>query len=124
MSRSKVSRFWLVSALALVLLAFSLFTAFGERGLLQLWRLSEEKKRLSEKSFRLHQENEVLRSTINSLLHNDRYLEKKAREDLRFVGPGEIVYQFASEDSRGSRDESVKGQAPSPRLSWERNEHP
>ena len=122
MARSKISRSWLVSSLALVLLAFLLFTAFGERGLLHLWRLSEEKKRLNEKNFRLHRENERLRATINQLRHDDYYLERKAREDLRFVGPGEIVYQFTSEDSRGTQDDPVKEPDPAPLLSWERNE--
>ena len=124
MARSKISRSVLVTALGLVLLAFFLFTAFGERGLLHLWRLSDERKRLSENNFRLHRENEKLRAAIDRLRHDDGYLEKKAREDLRFVGPGEIVYQFAPEDSSGTGDEPVKGETPPPRLSWERTEHP
>ena len=100
MAQSKISRSWLVCVLGLVLFAFSLITTFGERGLLHLWRLTDERRRLGEKNFRLHRENEILRENINRLRHDDRYLEKKAREDLGFVGPGEIVYQFASEDSR------------------------
>ncbi len=124
MARSNISRSWLVCGLALVFFVFSLITIFGERGLFHLWRLTEERRRLGEKNFRLHQENEVLREKINLLHHDDRYLEKRAREDLGFVAPGEIVYQFASEDSRDKGKNSLKEYDPRPLLSWERREHP
>ena len=124
MARSKISPSWLVCALALVLFVFSLITSFGERGLLHLWRLTEERRRLGEKNFRLHQENEILREKIDRLRHDDRYLEKRAREDLGFVAPGEIVYQFASEDSRDRRKNPLKEDDPRPLLSWERRERP
>ncbi len=117
MDLSKISRSWLVYVLALLLFAFSLFTSFGDRGLLHLWRLSEERRRLGEKNFRLHQENEILREKISRVRHDDHYLEKMAREDLGFVGPGEIVYQFASEDSRDKRHVPLKGDDPRPLLS-------
>ena len=100
MASPKISRSWLICALGLLLFSFSLYTTFGDRGLLHLWRLSEEKKRLGEKNFRIHRENEILREKISRLSQDDGYLEKMARENLGFVGPGEIVYQFASEDPK------------------------
>jgi len=77
----------------------SLFTTFGERGLLHLWRLWGERRALSETNFLLQKENELLRERIYRLRHDDLYLEKIAREDLGLVRPGEIVYRFPSAES-------------------------
>jgi len=103
----KKSRPWLSLGLIALLLGFALITTFGERGLLHLWRLSGENKRLGEKNFRLHRENEILHDKINHLRHDNRYLEKVAREDLGLVWPGEIVYQFASSGSKEKKTEPL-----------------
>ena len=114
----KKSRPWLSLALIALLLGFALFTILGERGMLHLWRLSGENKRLGEKNFRLHSENEILRDKINHLLHDNRYLEKVAREDLGLVWPGEIVYQFASAGSKEKKAEPLMETPPEPLPSW------
>ncbi len=112
------SRPWLSLTLVALFLVFSFFTAFGERGLLHLWRLSEENKRLGEKNFRLYRENEILRDKIHRLRHDNRYLEKIAREDLGLVWPGEIVYQFTSSGSKEERADPLKETPPAPLPSW------
>jgi cell division protein FtsB len=100
MPLSIVSRRWLSYTLAALLVTFSLFTAFGDRGLLHLRRLSEEKRKLDERNFRLQRTNEALRERIYRLRHDNRYLEKIAREDLGLVRRGEIVYRFISTGSK------------------------
>ncbi|NIO09618.1 MAG: septum formation initiator family protein [Deltaproteobacteria bacterium] len=112
------SRPWLGFALLLLLVGFAVFTALGERGVLHLWRLTEENKRLGEKNFRLHRDNEILREKIHRLRHDNRYLEKIAREELGLVRPGEIVYQFASSGSKEKRDDPPKEPPSEPRPSW------
>ena len=114
----KKSRPWLSLALIALLLGFALFTTLGERGMLHLWRLSGESNRLGEKNFRLHRENEILRDKINHLRHDNRYLEKVAREDLGLVWPGEIVYQFGSAGSKEKRTEPLMETPPEPLPSW------
>ena len=114
----KTSGPWLSITLVALLLGFALFTTIGERGLFHLWRLSEENKRLGEKNFRLHRENEAHREKIHRLRHDDRYLEKIAREDLGLVWPGEIVYQFASSRSKEIRTEPLKETPPGLLRSW------
>lgn len=91
---------WLSYTLAALLVTFSLFTTFGDRGLLHLRRLSEEKRKLDERNFRLQRTNEALRERIYRLRHDNRYLEKIAREDLGLVRRGEIVYRFISSESK------------------------
>ncbi|MEK7335658.1 MAG: septum formation initiator family protein [Candidatus Binatota bacterium] len=88
-------------------MTLSLFTTFGERGLLHLWRLWGERRELSETNFLLQKENELLRERIYRLRHDDLYLEKIAREDLGLVRPGEIVYRFPSAESKIDRAKAL-----------------
>jgi cell division protein FtsB len=84
-----------------VLLSLSFFTAFGDRGFIHLWRLWQEKKNLDQENFLLQSENERLRERVRLLRHNDRYLEKVAREELGFARPGEIIYRFVPAQPNG-----------------------
>ncbi|MBI2358039.1 MAG: septum formation initiator family protein [Deltaproteobacteria bacterium] len=93
--------------LSVFLVTLSIFTVFGERGGLHLWRLWQEKKKLEEKNFLLQRENEILRERVYRLRHDDRYLEKIAREELNLVRPGEIIYRFASSESKRNRSQPV-----------------
>lgn len=97
MSRSATKPRYLLYGLSALLLVIFLFTAFGERGLLHLWHLQEEKRDLDEKNFVLQRENEKLRENIDRLRKDDLYLERLAREELGLVREGEIIYQFPSE---------------------------
>ncbi len=107
MPLSKISQRWIIYAFAALFVTLSLFTAFGERGVLRLWHLRGERGKLSERNFLLHKENETLRERIYRLRHDDLYLEKIAREDLGLVRPGEIVYRFASTESKRSRAKTL-----------------
>jgi cell division protein FtsB len=89
--------------LCLLLVSLSLFTAFGERGVVHLLRLRAEQRKLDDSNFLLQKENEVLRERIHRLRHDNLYLEKIAREDLGLVRPGEVVYRFASAESKRNR---------------------
>lgn len=95
-----------------VLFSFSLFTAFGDRGFLHLWRLLQEKKRIDHENFLLQRENEILRDQARRLRRDDLYLEKVAREELGLVRPGEIVYRFVSPETKRKQTGSIS-KAPS-----------
>lgn len=103
MPQAKSSQSWALYIVGAVLLILSLFTTFGERGLLHLWRLWGEQKKLDESNFLMQKENEILRERIHRLRHDDPYLEKIAREDLGLVRPGEIIYRFTSSESKKNR---------------------
>ena len=103
-SRSSRRIIYLFSCL---LVALSLFTAFGERGVFHLWRLWGEKKQLEDKNFLLQKENESLRERAYRVRHDDLYLEKIAREELGLVRPGEMVYRFAAPDSKRNKNGAV-----------------
>ncbi|HWP56407.1 MAG TPA: septum formation initiator family protein [Candidatus Acidoferrales bacterium] len=113
---------WLVTGLGALIFALALFTFFGDRGIVHIWRLADEKRKLDEASFLLQQENEALRHKIHRLRHDDLYLEKVAREELGLVRPGEIVYRFAP--AAAGRGAPGASGAPAPRRSWEQKPRP
>ena len=86
-------RLWLPATLVLyALLAVS--TLVGQHGLLHLQELRQEQQVLEAEAFTLTRENADLRERIDRLKTDDEFLEKVAREELGFVGKGEIVYRF------------------------------
>lgn len=108
---SKIAKRWFLYGFSILLISLSLFTIFGDRGLLHLWRLWGEKRTLDERNFHLQRENELLRERIHRLRHDNLYLEKIAREDLGLVREGEIVYRFSSE-SKKNRLSELSSQPP------------
>lgn len=91
-----------------VLFSFSLFTAFGDRGFIHLWRLWQEKKKIDRENFLLQRENEILRDQVRRLRRDDLYLEKVAREELGLARRGEIVYRFVSPETKKSQTGSIR----------------
>jgi cell division protein FtsL len=83
----------LITVLMLVLVMI-FFTFFGEKGLLQVYRLRRELKEIERVNMELRQENERLRAEIGNLRTNKKYIEELARRELGLVKKGEIVYQF------------------------------
>ncbi len=83
----------LVTVLLLVSV-MTFFTFFGEKGLVQVYRLRGELKEIERANMELRQENEGLRAEIGNLRTNKKYIEELARRELGLVKKGEIVYQF------------------------------
>ncbi len=78
----------------LLLSVMIFFTFFGEKGLLQVYRLRSELKEIERVNMELRRENERLRVEIDNLRTNKKYIEELARRELGLVKKGEIVYQF------------------------------
>jgi cell division protein FtsB len=84
-------------AIASLLLAALLGACvFGNGGLVQLWRLRQERSALGDEAFRLLGKNDELRQSILRLRRSDRALERLARKELGLVRDGEVVYRFRS----------------------------
>ena len=95
-------RLWLpVTLLLYALLAVS--TLVGQHGLLHLQELRQEQQALEAEAFTLTHENADLRERINRLKTDNEFLEKVAREELGFVGKGEIVYRFRNSGDTAER---------------------
>jgi cell division protein FtsB len=124
MSLSSIPRRWLTTTIVTILVTLSLFTIFGDRGLLHLWRLSGEKRKLDASNFRLQRANEALREKVYRLRHDDRYLEKIAREDLGLVQRGDFVYRFSSSEPEVEGTKSVNDAPFESFQSWEQKLRP
>jgi len=70
------------------------FTFFGDKGLLQVYRLRRELKEIERDNKELRQENDRLRAEIDNLRTDRKYIEELARRELGLVKKGEIIYQF------------------------------
>lgn len=89
------TRFYIIPAVVVLCILF--FTVFGERGLLHIYRLSQEKDDIQKKVEQMRSDNDRLKREIEALKTNRRYLETIARKELGLVRPNEIIYQFASQ---------------------------
>ncbi|HWI41227.1 MAG TPA: septum formation initiator family protein [Verrucomicrobiae bacterium] len=79
----------------LVVLFILYFTVFGERGLLRIHQLTQEKESIRRQAEEVKVENERLKREIEALRTDRRYLESVARKEFGLVRPNEVVYQFA-----------------------------
>jgi cell division protein FtsL len=76
------------------LLILGVLTFFGEKGILQLFRLKKEVVQIKERNTKLEEENQKLREEVKRLQKDKRYIEEIARKELGMVKEGEIIYQF------------------------------
>lgn len=76
------------------ILIFLSFTVFGERGLLRIHHLNNEKEELQERTALVKLENDQLKREIEALKTDRRFLESLARKDFGYVRKNEIIYQF------------------------------
>jgi cell division protein FtsB len=77
-----------------VILFILYFTIFGERGLLRIYHLNQEKEDVQKRAAALQLENDQLKREIEALKSDRRYLESIARKDFGLVRKNEIIYQF------------------------------
>jgi cell division protein FtsB len=76
------------------ILLFLSFTIFGERGLLRIFHLNQEKEELQKRAALIRAENDQLKREIEALKTDRRYLESLARKDFGLVRKNEVIYQF------------------------------
>lgn len=81
-------------ALVALLLGFALF---GERGILHMMKLSNQKATLSQELAEFEEQNKKLREEITALRSDRRYIERIARTELGMVRDDELVFQFADQ---------------------------
>jgi len=70
------------------------FTVFGERGLLRIYHLNNEKQQVQRQMEAIKDENMKLVREVDALKNDRRYLESIARRDFGMVRRNEVIYQF------------------------------
>ena len=79
-------------------LAFILFfTVFGDKGLLRIFELKQDKNKIEERLADSRTENDKMKREIVALKSDRRYLESIARNDFGLVRSNEVIYQFPHE---------------------------
>ena len=102
-------RMYLIPAGGILFIMF--FTIFGERGLLRIYHLRQEKQETQKRLEEMKNENEKLKREIEALKTDRRYLESIARKDFGLVRPKEIIYQFSPSDRPVARAPQPAGPA-------------
>jgi cell division protein FtsB len=87
-TRGRWARWWVFGAVA----AAAAGAALDPSGLRRHVELSGEVRRMRDENARLSAENAALEREAHALRSDPAALERAAREELRFVRPGERVY--------------------------------
>ena len=80
-----------LSIAVLVLFSLLFFIFFGEHGLIDLKTLKNERAQLAEKSEQLTRQNLILSVEIDRLMHDPKYIENVARQELGMVAEDELI---------------------------------
>lgn len=82
-------------------IAFILFfTVFGDKGLLRIFELRQDKAKIESHLSESLNENEKLKREIVALKTDRRYIESIARKDFGLVRGNEVIYQFPQENNK------------------------
>ena len=82
-------------------LAFILFfTVFGDKGVLRIFELKQDKEKIEERLAENRADNEKLKREIVALKSDRRYLESISRKDFGLVRSNEVIYQFPQENKQ------------------------
>jgi cell division protein DivIC len=103
---SKALKISLLSFVLLCLLASWL--AFGDRGLIYVYKKDKERQEYLKKIEELKKENQKLMEEIERLSNDSDYIEKTARRELNMVRDGEVIYRFKNEqeDNTASKQDA------------------
>ncbi len=91
-------------AFAALLLIISLFAVFGEKGLIDVYRLKKEKDSIVTYNKSLEAENKELAKRVELLKTDKDYIASVARKELGMTSDKEIIYKIDEEN----KAESVK----------------
>ncbi|MFH0924547.1 MAG: septum formation initiator family protein [bacterium] len=99
-SQKKATRLWLLLAFVFLVI-ITLFSIFGENGLLKVNQLKKNCTQIRQEVDNLTEENKRLFQEIYALKKDSSYIESLARSKLGLVKPNEIVYQFLPNSKEG-----------------------
>jgi len=86
---------WVLLLLPLVLMWVGALV--GDNGILKLWQLKNEIRRIEEQNRHLEAKNARREKEIYLLKTNPGYIEALARKELRYLRKGEKLYWFEKE---------------------------
>lgn len=82
---------------AFILALIAGWLSFGQRGLVHLYRMEQERQAFLARIRTLEDENQKLMGEINRLRSDNEYIETVARRELSLIKDNEILYRFTKE---------------------------
>ena len=88
----------LLGGIALIVaVSMVLVILFSQHGFYNVFRFRQEGLKLEQENVRLAAENERLARSIDRLQHDPEYIQDRIRQELNFVKPNELIFQFPPE---------------------------
>lgn len=106
-----------IFVMALLSLALLIHEIFGQNGYMTLRRQKKEYTALQQQIQTVSEQNQQLEQKIHALKNNPEAVEKQARDQLRLVKPGEIIYMLPGRETTSAK----ATQQPSPTQSKPRH---
>ena len=100
---SYIRREWLSLILGLILILFAVSLFAGPLGPRDLLSLRRHRKALEAQREELLARNATLRTNVQKLTSDNRYLERLIRRELGYSRPNELVYKYANPDTTKTR---------------------
>ena len=91
------------AGLIVILCLIILWLGFGERGLVNLYKMEKERLAHIERIEALEREKNELLEEIERLRNDKQYIEAVARRKLDLIKEGETLYRFVKESDRQPR---------------------
>jgi cell division protein FtsB len=91
-----------ICLLIAILLLFA-YAVFGNRGVLRILQVEEQKENLQQQLAELEQQRQQLREEIERLQKDKTYWEHLARTKLGMVREGELIYYLPDSDTGEKR---------------------
>ncbi len=92
--RAQKKRGLFFSFFVLIVIVLALFAVFGDKGLVDVYRLAGERDRILAFNRSLEKENRELKKKIALLRTDRRFIERTAREELGMIGGNEVIYMI------------------------------
>jgi cell division protein FtsB len=99
-------REWLSLIFGVVLVMLLLSALLGNLGPRDLMALQSHRAALEERRDQLAADNESLRTRVQKLRSDDRYVERLIRRELGYARPDELVYKFADSTNGDRADDT------------------
>jgi cell division protein FtsB len=100
---SYIRREWLSLILGLILFLFALSLFAGPLGPRDLLSLRRHRRALEAHREELLTRNAALRTDVQKLTSDNRYLERLIRRELGYSRPNELVYKYANPETTKRR---------------------
>lgn len=92
-SIAKTQKQFIQGLILLICLSLIIVFIFGDHGLLKLYKIKNQRKKIQAHITQLRNEREQAKEKKNKIENDLNYIEKMAREKYKMVKPGEKIFK-------------------------------